>query len=258
MTHPGTGDELICGRQPVLAALRSGRPVRRLAVARGSRGPVVDEIFELARAGSVPYDLRPREDLDRLAGGEARHQGVIAFAAARQYATYADLLAQAGDRAFLVFLDGIQDPHNLGAIIRSAHALGADGVVVPERGSAGLTAAAARAAAGAAEFVPICQVGNLVRALAQARAAGLWLTALVPGAARSFTEVDYRGAVGLVVGGEGRGVRRLVQEACDHAVGIPMARAEVGSFNASVAAALALYEVYRQRREPFTGNRGDG
>jgi len=240
--------DLIWGRQPVLAALKSGRAVRRLAILRGSRGQAVDEIFDLARQRGVPYDLRERPDLDRLVGPEARHQGVVAFAAARSYADYGQLLGRAGPQAFLLYLDGVQDPQNLGAIIRSAHALGADAVVVPERAAAGLTAAVVKAAAGASEYLAVCRVVNLARALEEARSAGLWLTALVPGAQRDLEEVDFCGPTGLVVGAEDRGVRRLVRQACDWEAGIPMARSEVGSLNASVAAALALNEVFRQRR----------
>lgn len=248
VTHTDPKTDLICGRQPVLAALQSGRALHRLAIARGSRGQVVDQIFELARQRGVPYDLRERADLDRLAGPEVRHQGVVAHAAAHSYTRYSQVLEGAGPLSFIVFLDGVQDPHNLGAIVRSAHALGADAVVLPERGSAGLTAAALKAAAGATEFVPIARVVNLARALGEAREAGLWMTALVPDAPRTIEEVDFRGATGLVVGAEDKGVRRLVRQACDWEAALPMARTEVGSLNASVAAALALNEVYRQRR----------
>lgn len=248
MTESDPKSDLICGRQPVLAALKSGRALRRLAIARGSRGQAADEIFELARQRGVPYDLRKRADLDRLVGPGVRHQGVVAFAAARTYADYTQVLGQAGQRALIVYLDGVQDPHNLGAIIRSAHALGADAVVMPERGSAGLTAAAVKAAAGAVEYVPVCRVVNLARALEEARQAGLWLTALVPEAERSVEELDFRSPTGLVVGAEDGGVRRLVRQACDWEAGIPMARTEIGSLNASVAAALALSEILRQRR----------
>lgn len=253
MTPSEPNSDLICGRQPVLAALQAGRPVHRLAIARGSRGQVVDQIFDLARQQGVPYDLRERPELDRLAGPDARHQGVVAMAAARTYDDYGQVLGSLGATGFVVFLDGIQDPHNLGAIVRSAHALGADAVALPERGSAGLTSAALKAAAGAAEFIPICRVGNLVRALEQARDSGLWLAALVPEAERTIEEMDFRGPTGLVVGAEGHGVRRLVRQVCDWEVSIAMARSEVGSLNASVAAALALNEVCRQRRGAASG-----
>lgn len=251
--------EVIFGRQPVLAALTTGRALRRVIIARGAHGPAIDEIFERAREGRVLYDLRDRQEVDRAAGPGRVHQGVVALLAARAYVDYAELLQGLdAQRAFLVFLDGIQDPHNLGAIIRSAHAVGANGLVFPARGAAGLTSAAVKASAGAADFLPVCQVGNLSRALGQARDAGLWITGLVPEAGRDFTEGDFTGPVALVVGSEGKGMRRLVRAACDVEVCIPMARAEIGSLNASVAAALALYEVFRQRREAPASPSGGG
>ena len=144
-TH--TQDDLIWGRHPVLEALRSQRPLRRLLVAKGAHGPIVDEIFDLARQVRIPYDLRDKSQLDRLAG--PRHQGVVAYAAAATYADFAEILADLPPQAFLVFLDQIQDPHNLGAIIRSAHALGAHAVIVPEREAAGLSPAALKASKSA-------------------------------------------------------------------------------------------------------------
>jgi len=240
---------MIWGRHPVLEALKAGRPCQRLVVAQGSHGPAIDEIFALAKEAGVPFDMQDRLLLDRAAGPQ--HQGVIAYLAARAYASYEEVLIRLDPRAaFLVFLDGIQDPHNLGAIIRSACAVGADAVVIQERGAAGLTGAAARASAGAVEHLPVCRVNNLGRALALAREAGLWITGLAPDGERPFTAVDYRGPCALVVGSEGTGMRRLVREGCDFVVQIPMGRAQLGSFNASVAAGLVLYEVFRQRHSP--------
>ena len=216
-------------------------------MAQGSHGQAIDEIFALARQAGIPFDVQERGLLDRAAGPQ--HQGVIAYLAARAYASFEDLLISLdARRAFLVFLDSIQDPHNLGAIIRSAHAVGADGVVIQERGAAGLTGAAARASAGAVEHLPVCRVNNLARALALAKESGLWITGLAPDGERDFTAVDFSGPCGLVVGSEGTGMRRLVREHCDFVVQIPMGRAQIGSFNASVAAGLVLYEVFRQRR----------
>ena len=250
MSQSHTSDEIIFGRQPVLAALTGGRALRRVIIARGAHGPAIDEIYQRARQGRVPYDVCDRQDVDRAAGPGCAHQGVVALAAARAYVDYTDLLdGLHPQQAFLVFLDGIQDPHNLGAIIRSAHAVGAHGVIFPGRGAAGLTSAAVKASAGAADFLPVCQVGNLCRALDQARDAGLWITGLVPEATRDFTQADFTGPVALVIGSEGGGMRRLVRAACDAEVSIPMARREIGSLNASVAAAITLYEVFRQRRE---------
>lgn len=247
MPKTSTSQETIWGRHPVLEALKSGRTLQRLLVARGSHGPIIDEIFERARQAHIPYDLEDRIALDRIAG--TQHQGVVAILAARAYADFADLLADLDPtRAFLVFLDAVQDPHNLGAILRTAHAVGADGVVVQERGAAGLTPVAVKAAAGAAEHIPICRVPNLQKALHQVKEAGLWIMGLDAAGDADFIGVDFRTPCAVVVGSEGKGLRRLVREACDFLVRIPMGRGEVGSFNASVAAGLVLYEVLRQRR----------
>ena len=241
-TH--TQDDLIWGRHPVLEALRSQRPLRRLLVAKGAHGPIVDEIFDLARQVRIPYDLRDKSQLDRLAG--PRHQGVVAYAAAATYADFAEILADLPPQAFLVFLDQIQDPHNLGAIIRSAHALGAHAVIVPEREAAGLSPAALKASAGAAAHLPVCRVANLQKALQ--KTAELGLTGLDAEGQRSFTEVDFAQPCALVIGSEGKGLRRMVQKRCDTLIRIPMAENSIGSFNASVAAGIVLYEVFRQRR----------
>ena len=247
MSRPGA-EEILFGRRPVLSALKSDRPVHRLLLARGGRGGMVDEIRAGARRLGVPVDLRDRAALDRIAGG-GNHQGVVALMAARSYADFGRILSAAQGGGFLVFLDGIQDPHNLGAILRTAHALGAGGAVIPRRGGAGLTSTAAKAAAGAAEELPLCRVANLRRALDQARGAGLWLTGLDAAGDRLFDSLDFTGPGALVVGSEGRGLRPLVREGCDFLARIPTGRGEAGSMNASVAAGIALYEVFRQRRD---------
>ena len=246
LSRPGD-EEVLFGRRPVLAALQSQRPVHRLLLVRGGRGDVVAEIRSRARQLGVPVDVRDRPALDRASGG-GNHQGVVALLAARSYADFEQVLAGARESGFLVFLDGIQDPHNLGAILRTAHALGADAAVVPRRGSAGLTPAAAKAAAGAAEQLPLCRVANLRQALTRARGAGLWVTGLDAAGDRSFDSLDFTGPGALVVGAEGRGLRPLVRESCDFVVRIPVGREQAGSMNASVAAGIALYEVFRQRR----------
>jgi len=238
--------QTLCGRHPVLEALKAGHPIQRLLIAKGSHGPVVDEIFTQARQQRIPYDLKDRPFLDRIAG--ARHQGIVAYVAAHPYADYAQLLQNLDrSRAFLLFLDQIQDPHNLGAILRSAHAVGADALVIPERNAAGLNATAAKAAAGAAAHLPVCRVPNLQRALQQARDLGLWLIGLTADGDHNFTTLDFTTPCALVIGNEEKGLRRLIRKTCDFTAHIPMAQAQIGSFNASVAAALTLYEVFRQR-----------
>ena len=247
MPDQETADDLIWGRHPVLEALRAKRPLRRLLVAKGARGPVIDEIFDLARQARIPYDLRDKAQLDRLAG--PRHQSVVAYQAAATYADFDTLLAELPSQStFLVFLDQVQDPHNLGAIIRSAHALGAQGLVVPERESAGLSPAALKASAGAALHLPVCRVANLQKALQKATAHGLFIAGLDAEGETAFTAVDFTQPCALVIGNEGKGLRRMVKQRCDTLLQIPMAGNSVGSFNASVAAGIVLYEVFRQRQ----------
>jgi len=242
-------DEIIYGRNAVLEALKSGRiPVRRLNIARNSHGPVVEEIFERARALHIPFDILDRTALDRVAG-DGRHQGVLAYTAAREFAEFDELLDRLEHReepALLVFLDGIQDPHNLGAIMRTAYSVGADGIVFEQRRSASLTASAVKAAAGAADYLPACRVTNLRQAMEAAKKSGMWFTGLALDG-DDFKGFDYRGPCGLVIGGEGKGLRPTVSEACDFRALIPMATEVIGSLNASVAAGIVLYEVFRQR-----------
>lgn len=252
MNNPASED-IVYGRRPVLAALESGRPVHRLLLVRAGHGEIVDEIRTIARRLGVPVDLRDRVALDRAADG-GNHQGVVAMLAARAYADFGQLLAARTPQSFFLFLDNLQDPHNLGAILRTAHALGVDAAVLPNRGGVGLTSTVAKASAGAVDRLPVCRVGNLRRALDQARDAGLWVTGLDPAGDRTFDAVDYSGPGALVVGSEGHGLRRLVREGCDFVARIPMGRRQAGSLNASVAAGVVLYEVFRQRR----GDGGDG
>lgn len=253
MSETSTQEDIVYGRRPVLAVLEEGRPVRRLLLARGGHGDVVDDIVRRARADGIPFDLLDRAALDRTAGG-GNHQGAIALLAARDYADYDQVLADAGPAAFLLFLDNLQDPHNLGAILRTAHALGVDAAVLPRRGGVGLTATVAKASAGAVDRIPVCRVGNLRRAIDQARGAGLWITGLDPEGDRDFGDLDFTGPGGLVVGAEGHGLRRLVREGCDFVARIPMGRSTAGSLNASVAAGIVLFEVHRQRESTGAGS----
>ncbi len=248
--RPDSDDEMVFGRKPVLHALRSGLTINRLVAASGAHGADLDEIFQLARQSSIPFDVGERIRLDRLADG-GNHQGVIAVLAARPYADFGEILETAcGDEtnpAFLVFLDGIQDPHNLGAIIRTAHAVKAAGVVIERRRCAALTGSVTKASAGSVDHVPVCRVTNLRHALRSARDRGLWLAGLEPQGDSEFTTVDYNDPLGIVIGGEAKGLRPGIRDACDFRVSIPLGRLEVGSLNASVAAGLVLYEVLRQR-----------
>ena len=249
------GPRLVHGVGPVRELVRA-RPgaVAVVYVEPGRADRREDPVAELAaaaRAAGVTVEPRARAALDAMAGPDARHQGVIAVAGELAPADLDDVLAIAaarGEPALVVALDGVQDPHNLGAIIRSAYLLGAHGVLVPEHRAAHVTAAVTKASAGATELVAIAPVKNLVRALGDLREAGLWRAAIhdAPGA-RPVAELDGTLPPALVLGGEGAGVRTLVARACDFHAVIPMAGRGVGSFNVSVAAAIALYEVSRQR-----------
>ena len=232
------------GVHAVLEALRAKRPLNRVVVAKGASNPRLNEILDLCRSLSVPIRIEPREALDRLAGSTA-HQGVVALGAALQAVELEDIAAGA---QLLVLLDGIEDPHNLGAIVRTAHAAGADGVVIPERRAAGLTEAVAKAAAGALEYLPVARVGNLSRTLEDLKRRGFWIYGLDERGDRPYDQVDYASPAALVLGGEGKGLHELVRRHCDFLVRIPMAGA-ISSLNVSVAAGIVLFE-WRRRRRP--------
>ncbi|GGJ01255.1 23S rRNA (guanosine(2251)-2'-O)-methyltransferase RlmB [Alicyclobacillus cellulosilyticus] len=239
------GQDLIWGRHPVLEALRAGRPVNKVWIAEGSEGSAVAEVLARARELGAVVQRVPRSRLDAVAGGN--HQGVAAWVAPYAYAELADVLARdTGQVPLLVLLDELTDPHNFGAILRTAEATGVQGVIVPKRRSVALTSAVAKAAAGAAEYVPVARVTNLARTMEQLKAAGYWLVGLDAAASLLYTGVDYTGPTAIVVGAEGKGLGRLVRERCDYLVRLPML-GRVPSLNASVAAGVLLYEVVRQR-----------
>ncbi len=238
------------GVNPVRELLRAGgEGLVELWLAEGSeRGRAFAELASLARERGAKVRAAPRAHLSRLAGTE-RHPGGVAVVGDYRYQELDDLLAAArtrGDAPLIVVLDGIEDPHNLGAIVRSAHALGAHGVVIPKDRAAGMTAAAAKASAGAAEHCPVARVTNLAHALEDLKGAGVWTIATAPEAEADIASVDLTLPTALVMGSEGSGVRPLVRRTCDRVVRIPM-KGNVGSLNASAAAAIALYEVARQR-----------
>lgn len=241
--------ETIVGRNPVLEALRAGRRVYRLMVASGVRGHSVEQLVGLAKEQNIEIQYVSRRVLDDLASG-ASHQGVAAEVESVGYVDLFDLLdriAASGEDPFLVILDEIEDPHNLGAIIRSADAAGAHGVIIPERRSAGITATVAKTSAGAIEYVPVCQVKNLVWAIEEMKKRGIWVAGADMSGQALHTQASLRGPLALVIGSEGKGLRRLVQEKCDFLVRLPM-YGKVNSLNASVAAGILLYEAVRQRR----------
>jgi len=239
--------EIIYGRNPVRAALQAGRSLNRILIADGVSRKDVADILDLARERGIVFQFTDRRQLDRLTDG--RHQGVVASVAGHEYAELADILAssrRSESPPFLVLLDGVQDPHNLGAIIRTADAVRVDGVVIPRRNAAGLTAASVKASAGTTAHVPVARVANMNNALQTLRDEGVWLMGLATDGPALFDRVDYTVPVALVIGGEDKGLRPLVRRNCDEVVRLPIA-GHADSLNASVSAALVLYEVFRQR-----------
>ncbi|HEY8418679.1 MAG TPA: 23S rRNA (guanosine(2251)-2'-O)-methyltransferase RlmB [Limnochordales bacterium] len=240
---------LIPGRNPVREALLAGRPVERLLVAKGAGGAPLAEILRLAAEQGIAVQEVDRRRLDRMTEG-AVHQGVVAVAAPRAYVPLDELLRRAEERGeppLLLVLDEVQDPHNLGSLLRSADGAGAHGVVIPKRRSAGLTMTVARTSAGAVEHVPVAQVSNLVQAIRALKERGLWVVGADMAAEQDLWDADLTGPMAVVIGGEDKGLGRLVRESCDFLVRIPM-RGRVNSLNAGVAGALVLFEIARQRR----------
>jgi 23S rRNA (guanosine2251-2'-O)-methyltransferase len=240
--------ERLSGIHAVREALAAGRPLQTVLIARGRHGERLEEIVQLAKSHGVPVRFEDRAQLDRAAGTRD-HQGVAAVVAARAAITLDDLLARKGTSAtqeLLVLLDGVEDPQNLGAIIRTALAAGAHGIVIPERRAAGLTEATARVSAGAIAHMPVARVTNLARSMQRLKEAGYWLVGFDERAERRHTDVDLTGAIAFVLGGEGKGLHDLVRDRCDFLVSIPTS-GPIPSLNVSVAAGIALFEAVRQR-----------
>lgn len=236
----------LIGVRAVSEALRAGRPVERVLIARGAASPRLQQIIDDCRHARVPLRFESREALDREAGS-GTHQGVVAVVAGHQYRELEQVIAAPGAPSLLVFLDGVEDPHNLGAIIRSAHAAGSDAVVIPERRATGITEAVGKAAAGALEYLPVARVPNLNRALESVKEKGYWIFGFDERAGQSYDRADYRGRVALVLGGEGKGLHEQTAKKCDFLVQIPVA-GRIASLNVSVAAGIVLFEALRQRR----------
>jgi 23S rRNA (guanosine2251-2'-O)-methyltransferase len=240
--EPRPSLDLLYGRRPIMEALRAGRrKVHRLLVAQGAHG--LDDLLRLARQQQVPVSVVERRELEKLQPGH--HQGVMAEVSAYAYARLDDLLGNR--RALILVLDSLQDPQNFGTLLRTAQACGVDGVVIPEHRAVGVTPAVASASAGAVEHLRIARETNLSRAVAALKARNVWVYGLAVEGQRLYWEIDWTGACALVVGSEGAGLGRLVREACDELVRIPMAPGAVQSLNAAVAGSLVLYEAFRQR-----------
>jgi 23S rRNA (guanosine2251-2'-O)-methyltransferase len=239
----GERQDVVYGIHSVWEAVRT-RPVDFVMITQGYHNPRVQEIVDACRTTGISLRFSPRPAVERTAG-TPQHQNVVAVCTPKAYDDISDLVAQV-DRPLLVALDGVEDPANLGAIIRTVVAAGARGVVIPERRAAGLSPAVARAAAGALEHAKVARVPNLVRALMDLKSHNLWVYGFEAEASKSYTELDYSQGCVLVLGGEGRGLHRLVREACDERAYIPL-RGPVSSLNVSVAAGVVLYEAVRQR-----------
>jgi 23S rRNA (guanosine2251-2'-O)-methyltransferase len=241
--------ETIVGRKPILEALKAGTAIEKIAVLPGLQGRLIEEIRTLAEKQNIPVQELDHQRFRTLAGN-MKTQGMIAVLAhSYTYSTIEALLARAASRSeqpFLLILDEIEDPHNLGALIRTAECAGAHGVIVPKHRSAPISATVTKTSAGATAHIPIALVTNIVTTIDELKKEGLWITGLDAAGEKLYTQVEYTGPTALVVGNEGRGIRRLVKEHCDFLVRIPLL-GKIASLNASVAGAIVMYEVVRQR-----------
>lgn len=241
---------IITGRNPVLEALRAGRPVEKILLSRNiSRHSVIAEIMHLARSKGIPVKYVPVEAFMEYAD-TVKHQGVIAFATASAYRSLEDLFTislEKGEPPLYCILDGVEDPQNLGAIIRTAEASGTHGIIIRAWRAVGVTDAVARASAGAIEYLPVARVTNIVQAIARLKEKGIWVIGIDPAGRDDYRSTNFTMPVAIVVGGEGKGISALVKKRCDYLVSISM-RGKISSLNASVAAALVMYEALYQRR----------
>jgi len=237
----------VYGVLPVLELLRANaRRIDKIMIAEGAREHRLAEIVEAARESDILVNFVPRESLNKTAGPGANHQGVLAFAAAAEYALPDEILDSLGDRALLLVLDGVEDPHNLGAVLRVADCTGLDGILIPERRAVGLTETVAKSSAGAVEYVKVAKVANLNRLIGELKERNVWVVGTTTDAEMAYTEWDWTRPTALVLGGEGHGLHRLVAENCDVLVKIPM-YGKIDSLNVSVAAGVILFEALRQR-----------
>ncbi|HDV8364027.1 MULTISPECIES: 23S rRNA (guanosine(2251)-2'-O)-methyltransferase RlmB [Bacillus] len=241
--------EYIIGRNPVIEALRSGRDINKIWIAEGAAKGQVQIVLALAKENKIILQHAPKKKLDQLV--EGNHQGVIAQVAAYQYAELEDLFKVAEKRneaPFFLILDEIEDPHNLGSIMRTADATGAHGIIIPKRRAVGLTASVAKASTGAIEYIPVARVTNLSRTIDELKERGLWIAGTDAKGKTDYRNLDGTMPIGLVIGSEGKGMSRIIGEKCDFLITLPMV-GKVTSLNASVAASLLMYEVYRKRHE---------
>ena len=237
---------MIIGRNPVIEALKSGRTIEKILVQKNVEGSI-GKILSLAKDAGVVVVKSEKKNMDRIAEGRP-HQGCIAYVSAYTYASMDDIYAKAeesGEDPFVIILDNLEDPHNLGAVMRTAECVGASGVIVPKRRSCGLTETVAKSSAGAIEYMPCVKVSNIARTIEELQKDGFWVAACDMGG-EDYHRADLTGKLAVVIGSEGFGISRLVKEKCDFTVSMPM-RGKITSLNASNAAAVVMYEVRRQR-----------
>jgi 23S rRNA (guanosine2251-2'-O)-methyltransferase len=242
------GEGRLYGLNPVLEALRSGRPFNRIYLTKGRKGAGIREIIRLARAQGIEIRFTPKDIIDKIAIGAA-HQGVVAFVASKPYSTLEDVLRIAKEKdgkPFLILLDGIEDPRNLGALVRVAEAGGVHGIILPERHSVGLTEIVAKTSAGALDFMPVVKVKNLKQEIDNLKRLGLWVIGADSNAEKNLYNIDLDIPLALVIGSEGKGLRKGIVESCDLLLSIPML-GRTTSLNVSVAAGVIIYEALRQR-----------
>lgn len=239
---------IIYGKNPIKEALASNQPITKIYITKGKRTAYVSKLFQSARQKGIPVRELERNKLRELAGNDG-HQGVVAVLSQISYGEIEDIFQKATDKnesALIAILDEIQDPHNLGAIIRSAEAFGFHGIIIPKDRSVGLTDVVAKTSAGAVSFIPVVRVVNLARAIDDLKEAGVWIAGTDQGAKESFYEMDLNRSLGVVIGGEGKGLRPLIEKKCDFLLKIPIV-GKVNSLNASVAAAIVFCEARKQR-----------
>jgi 23S rRNA (guanosine2251-2'-O)-methyltransferase len=243
-------EEYLAGKHPVLEAMKAGRSLNKIFLSNQAQRHLIQPIMEEAKARGIVVQQVDKRKLDQLVP-DLQHQGVVAQAAAVSYAEVDDLLALAAERGeppLIILLDEVEDPHNLGSVLRTADCTGVHGVIIPKRRSAGLTAVVAKTSAGAVEYVRVARVANLVQTMEKLKAAGLWIAGADAGAKDGFYETNLTGPLAIVIGNEGQGLSRLVRERCDFILSLPMF-GKINSLNASVAAGVILYEVVRQRQQ---------
>ena len=243
-----TTSEMIAGKNPVLEALRSGREINKLWIAEGVKKSGVQELIELAKERGVLVQFVPKQKIDKLADN---HQGIVASVAAYDYAELDDLFKAAQNKnedPFFIILDELEDPHNLGSIMRTADAIGAHGIIIPKRRAVGLTAVVAKASTGAIEHVPVVRVTNLAQTVDELKDRGVWIAGTDAKGSQDYRKMDATLPLALIIGSEGKGMSRLLKEKCDFLYHLPKI-GHVTSLNASVAASILMYEVYRKRQE---------